>query len=143
MQNLLKEISGGKQLYWNNEKKKPDFWAQDVPLKKVWQDTDSTDKSKWNNLTKLMEAMYRFHGYDPKTWVQESNQVNYTLFRQIMQPGKTYHRTCFAWAKDADGKFCLGKRCHCKFCLGNRCQRQPSANHIKPYMCTKKGLIDT
>ena len=24
-----------------------------------------------------------------------------------MQPGKTYRRVCFAWVKDADGKFCL------------------------------------
>ena len=36
-------------------------------------------------------------------------------------------KTC-RQAKDADGKFCLGKRC----------QRQPSANHI----CVPKRLID-
>ena len=47
--------------------------------------------------------------------------------RQFMQPDKTYHCACFAWEKDADGKFYLG----------NRCQRQPSANHITIFVYEK------
>ena len=50
---------------------------------------------------------------------QNMREDSLRCIRQIMQPGKTYRRACFAWAKDADSKICLGKRY----------QRQPSANH--------------
>ena len=51
------------------------------------------------------------------------------LFSRLLNVHAVKVKTC-RQAKDADGKFCLGQRCHHKFCLGNRCQRQPSANHI-------------
>ena len=75
VQNRLKEIGGSKQFYWNNEKKKPDFWAKDVPFRKIWKEGDSNDEKKRSNLTKILEAIYTFHGYEPNTWVQESSQV--------------------------------------------------------------------
>ena len=52
---------------------------------------------------------------------------------KIMPPSKHTATACFAWAKYANSKFDLGKRC----------QRQPSANHIYNHTCVRKRLIDT
>ena len=75
----MKDVSGGKAIHWGKDEYKPSYWPSDIPFNNIKSVPEGYKGTYRSCLISIIEAIYRGHGYDIKSWIksQVSRKVDF------------------------------------------------------------------